>query len=413
MTLRTFHIPLYSFIAFRYIRSRTSRRFISFITLIAIIGVTLGVASLIITLSILDGFEQTIKSNVISFTAHMQLFGFDNQILPNADRAMQRVMERYPEVTEIAPYLAREGMIRSKGEIDGILIKGVDPSNDISAAKRRLVLGNYDLEEHETGLQGIIPGKRLAERLGVGVGEKVIVYALGGTSLSLAQTRIMQFEVRGIYETGMAEYDGTFVYVNLKSAQRLFQVGKAVSGFDVMVSDPNKLDGLAQDIPLDLGYPYFARTMHQMYRNLFTWIELQKKPIPIILGLIIIVATVNIIGTLLMMVLEKSREIGALRTLGMRKKNVARIFILQGMLIGLIGTLLGNAIAYGLCWLELRYRLIPLPSGIYFMTHVPIELSLQNFLVVSASALTMCFLSSLIPARLAARLDPIQTLRFA
>ncbi|MBI4428253.1 MAG: ABC transporter permease [Ignavibacteriales bacterium] len=413
MNLRRFHIPLTSFIAFRYIRSRTNRRFISFITFIAIVGVTLGVASLIITLSILDGFEKTIKSNVISFTAHMQLFGFDNQILPNPDRAMQRVMERYPDVTEIAPYLAREGMIRSTGDIDGVLIKGVDPSNDISAARRRLVEGTYSLEEAEMGLQGIIIGKRLAERLRVEIGGKVIVYALGGTSLSLAQTRIMQFEVRGIYETGMAEYDGTFVYVNLKSAQRLFQVGRAVSGFDIMVSDVDKLSTLAEEIPLDLGYPYFARTMHQMYKNLFTWIELQKKPIPIILGLIIIVATVNVIGTLLMMVLEKAKEIGTLRTLGMRKHNIVRIFVSQGILIGLIGTVLGNAIAYGLCWLELTYRLIPLPSGIYFMTHVPIDLSLQNFMVVSASALVMCFLSSLIPARLAARLDPVRTLRFA
>ncbi|MBI3005258.1 MAG: ABC transporter permease [Ignavibacteriales bacterium] len=385
----------------------------SLITSIAIIGVTLGVASLIITLSILDGFERTIKSNVISFTAHMQLFGFDNQILPNADKAMQRVMERYPEVTEIAPYLAREGMIRSTGDIDGVLIKGVDPANDISAAKKRLVDGKYDLEESETGLQGIIIGKRLAERLRVAVGEKTILYAIGGTSLSLAQTRIMQFEVRGIYETGMAEYDGMFVYVNLKSAQRLFQVGRAVSGFDVMVSDVEKLESLAQDIPMDLGYPFFARTMYQMYRNLFTWIELQKKPIPIILGLIIIVATVNVIGTLLMMVLEKAKEIGTLATLGMRKRHITRIFVSQGMLIGLIGTLLGNAIAFGLCWLELRYRLIPLPSGIYFMTHVPIDLSFQNFLVVSLSALVMCFLSSLVPARLAARLDPVRTLRFA
>ncbi len=400
-------------IALRYIRARSNKRFISFITVIAIIGVTLGVASLIITLSILDGFEKTIKGNVVSFTAHMQLFGFDNQVLPDPDKAMLRVLERYPEVTDIAPYLAREGMIRAGNEIDGVLIKGVDPASDISAAKRRLVEGKYDLEEHEASLQGIILGKRLAEKLGVGLQGRIIVYALGGTTLSLAQTRVMQFEVRGIYETGMADYDATFVYVHIKSAQRLFQVGKSVSGFDIMVTDTDKLEKLAQDIPLDLGYPYFARTMHQMYRNLFTWIELQKKPIPIILGLIIIVATVNIIGTLLMMVLEKAREIGTLRTMGMSKKNVARIFVSQGLLIGIVGTVLGNLVALGLCWLELRYRFFPLPSGIYFMTHVPIELSFMNFLVVSLVAMTMCFFSSVIPARLAARLDPMRMFRFA
>jgi lipoprotein-releasing system permease protein len=150
-----------------------------------------------------------------------------------------------------------------------------------------------------------------------------------------------------------------------------------------------------------------------MHRNLFTWIELQKKPIPIILGLIIIVATVNIIGTLLMMVMEKSAEIGVLRTLGLDRRRLTQIFLFQGMLIGVVGTLLGNGIAYGICWLELKYRFFPLPSGIYFMTHVPIDLSILNFLLVSGSALLMCFLSSLLPARLASTLDPIKTLRFS
>lgn len=401
------------FIALRHLSSRHNRGFISFVTFIAVVGITLGVASLIITLSILEGFEKTIKENVVSFTAHMQLFAFQNQVLPEPERTMQKVLERYPEVLEMAPYLSREGMIRSEKDIDGVLIKGVDPGNDISAAKRRLVEGTYDLEERETGAQTIILGRRLAEKLEAKVGDKVLVYALGGTSLSLSQTRIMQFEVRGIYETGMADYDGSFVYVNLRNAQRLFQVGKTVSGFDITVSNLENLQALSRQIPEDLGYPYYARTMYQMYRNLFTWIDLQKKPIPIILGLIIIVATVNIIGTLLMMVLEKSREIGTLRTLGMHRKTLVRIFLSQGMLIGFVGTLMGNLVALGLCWLEMRYRFFPLPSGIYFMTHVPIELTLLNFIIVSAASLVMCYLASILPSRIAATLDPVTTLRFS
>ncbi|MGB2868004.1 MAG: ABC transporter permease [Bacteroidota bacterium] len=401
------------FIAFRHLTSRHNRGFISFITLIAVIGVMLGVASLIITLSILGGFEKTIKQNVISFTAHMQLFAFQNQLLSDHDKTMERIFQRYPEVTEIAPYLTREGMIKSPKDVDGVLIKGVDPSNDISAARRRLVDGVYDLDEKDSGLQSIILGRRLAEKLEVSVGQKVMLYALGGSSLSLSQTRMMQFEVKGIYETGMADYDGSFVYVNLSSAQRLFQVGRMVSGFDIMVSDLNNLSALSQQIPETLGYPYYARTMYQMYRNLFTWIDLQKKPIPIILGLIIIVATVNIIGTLLMMVMEKSKQIGILRTLGIRKGPLVRIFLSQGMLIGITGTALGNLLAFVLCWIELRYRFFPLPSGVYFMTHVPIDLSVFNFLLVSVSALVLCLLASVLPARYAAKLDPINVLRFS
>jgi lipoprotein-releasing system permease protein len=408
--LRTEHAS--DFIALRYLTSRHNRGFVSFITSIAILGVMLGVASLIITLSILDGFEKTIKENVVSFTAHMQLFAFQNQLLLEPERTIEQVMSRYPDVVEMAPYATREGMVRSDAEIDGILIKGVDPVNDISAAKRRLVEGKYDLAEKETGLQTMILGRRLAEKLHVKIGDKVLAYALGGASLSLAQARIMQFQISGIYETGMADYDGSIAYINLRNAQRLFQIGKTVNGFDMLVANTDSLSSLAEHIPDDLGYPYYARTMYQQYHNLFVWVDLQKKPVPIILGLIAIVATVNIIGTLLMMILEKSRQIGILRALGMKKKTLVRIFMKQGILIGFIGTLLGNIFAWLICWLELRYRFFPLPSDIYFMTHVPIQLSPINFILVSVVALALSVLASWIPSRLAARLDPIKLLRF-
>jgi lipoprotein-releasing system permease protein len=401
------------FVAIRHLTSRHNRGFVSFITFIAIIGVTLGVASLDITLAILGGFEKTIKENVVSFTAHMQLFAFENDLLPDPALTNQKVIARFPEVLEMAPYLSREGMIRSNTDIDGILIKGVDPTNDISAAKRRLVDGVYDLEERDIGAQRVILGRRLAEKLNVKLNDRVLIYALGGSSLSLANTRIMQFEISGIYETGMADYDGSVIYVNLRNAQRLCQVGKVVSGFDILVSNTDSLASLAQQIPEYLGYPYYARTMFQQYRNLFAWVDLQRIPVLIILALIIIVATVNIIGTLLMMILGKSREIGTLMALGMQPKNIVRVFLKQGMLIGIVGTTLGNLIALLLCWLELRYRFFPLPSGIYFMTHVPIVLSFFDFILVSVAALGMSFLASWLPSRLAAKMDPITLIRFS
>ena len=405
-------MPFSVFIALRYLRSRRHRGFISFITFIAVIGVTLGVAALIITLSVLGGFEHTIKDNVISFTAHLQLISFQNQLLPNPSKTMEVVLSEYPEVKSIAPYLSREGMIRSASTTDGVLIKGIDPRNDISAAKTRMVEGSYNLEQRERGVEGIILGRRLAQKLEVSVGDRILLMSLGGSSVTLSRTRVMQFEVRGIYETGMAEYDETYIYVNLKNAQRLFAVGPMVSGFDILVHDLDSLDNIAQRLPERLGYPYYARTTYQMNRNLFTWIELQKKPIPIIIGLIIIVATVNIIGTLLMMVMEKGKEIGILRALGTDRKKLTGIFLAQGMFIAIVGVILGNAIAFILCWLELHYRIISLPSGIYFMSHVPIDLDPINFLLVSLLALLMCFLSSIIPSRIAARRDPIRMIKF-
>ena len=296
--------------------------------------------------------------------------------------------------------------------MDGVFIKGIDPSNDVSAAKTRLVEGEYRLESREKEIEGIIIGRRLAQKLEVRPGERIMLLSLGGSSVSLSQTRVMQFEVRGMYETGMGEFDESYVYIHIKNAQRLFGVGSLVSGFDILLSDVTNAGILAAEIPEELGYPYFARTTDQMNRNLYTWIELQKKPIPIIIGLIIIVATVNIIGTLLMMVMEKAKEIGILQAMGSGKKQVMNVFLLQGMVIGMAGTILGNILAYGLCWIELRYKFFSLPSGIYYMTHVPIDLSVEVFLLVSLLALLMCFLSALIPSRVAAQQDPIRLIRF-
>ena len=401
-------MPVSLFIARRYLRSRRHRGFVSFITIIAIIGLALGVAALIITLSILNGFETTIRENVISFTAHMQLIGFSGLPLKNPDFALKRISERFPQVRHAAPFVAREAMVRSDADIEGVMLKGVDPATDISAARTRLVEGTYDL-----GGTGIIIGRNLAQKLEVELGGRLLVFGLGGTSVSLSETRIMQFILTGVFETGMAEYDMTYAYVNIRSAQRLFQTGDAVTGIDLLVEDTALLPTLVEEIPSDLGYPYYARSMHQLYRNLFVWIELQKRPIPLILGLIIIVASVNVIGTLLMMVMEKTKDIGVLKTLGIRRRTVLRIFLAQGVLIGALGTALGNILGFGLAWLEQQYQLISLPSSVYFMTHVPILFDPADFLLVSGLAFTLSVVSSYIPARLATTLDPVRLLRFS
>lgn len=401
------------FVARRFLLSRRNRGFISFITFFAVLGVTLGVASLIVTLSILRGFETTIKESVVGFTSHMQVFGFQSQALQSPEASMRKVSEKFPAVKAMAPYVAREGMIRSDAGIDGVLIKGIDPLNDVSSVKDHIVAGRYELTPGSSSRQTVVIGKRLADRLRAGVGGEVLLFALGGSSLNLSQARIMRFTIAGIYETGMEEYDASYVYIHLRSAQSLFQYGSAVSGFDILVDDLSALTGLAQDIPASLGYPHYGRTMFQMYRNLFSWIDLQKKQVPIILALIILVATVNVIGTLLMMVLEKAKDIAVLRALGAKRSTVSRIFLAQGILIGLLGTSLGTVLGYGLCWIESTYRLISLPSGIYYMSHVPIEVHWSDAAVVVGFAMLLCYLCALIPSRLAGKRDPVELLRFA
>jgi lipoprotein-releasing system permease protein len=210
----------------------------------------------------------------------------------------------------------------------------------------------------------------------------------------------------------MAEYDDVFAYVELSRAQKLFGLGDGVLGYDVLVDSLTNAGRVASEIQTLLGYPHYAHTATQLYRNLFAWIELQKKPAPILLGLIIIVAVVNIIGTLLMMVLEKMQDIGSLKALGASQKGIQQIFLLQGMFISLIGIFLGNIIAFLLCYLQLEFRIFSLPSDIYFMSSVPILLKWQNFALVSSVVFILCILSSLLPSKAAAKLDVITSLRF-
>jgi lipoprotein-releasing system permease protein len=399
------------FIAKRYIQAHRRNGFLSFITTIAILGVMLGTAALIITISILDGFEREIKQKVIGFTSHIQVQGFHGQPLFDYERSIVKVQKEIRDIKGVSPFVAREGMIRSKEAVDGIYLKGVDVNRDVSTTRQHIVMGTF-LNDSKTGLSQLVIGKKLANRLNVGIGDKVVVFGLPAGESQTLQPRAMQFQLVGIYESGMAEYDDIYAYTTLQNAQKIFQSGDVVTGLEIIVDDVNRVDEIAQETQEILGYPHYARTVFQLYRNLFSWVELQKELSPVLLALIIIVATVNIIGTLLMFVLEKTRAIGILKSLGASRSWIQKIFILQGLTIASIGIVLGNAFAYVLCWIQLKFQLLSLPSDIYYMSTVPIFLKAENFVVVTLIAFILCLLTTILPARAAAKLDTVSALRF-
>ena len=399
------------FIAKRYLRSRRNDSFFSFITAIATLGVMLGTATLIVALCVLGGFENEITEKVVGFTGHVQIRGFQNQPLGNYTENAALIERTLSVVRSVSPFVEREALIRSRQGVDGILLKGIDPVLDNGATRRYIVSGVYDLNRVQGGFAKVIIGRRLAAKLAVDIGDKVAVFAVGRL-LEAGQARVMQFRITGLYESGMSEYDDVYAFTDLTDAQTLFQIGHAVSGYDLMLSHADSAAAVADRIGDLLGYPHYARTVFQTYRNFFSWIELQKALVPIILFLIIVVATVNIIGTLLMMVLDKVREIGVLAALGATRGGVMRIFLRQGFTIALSGTALGNMLALLLCYLQLQFRFFSLPSDIYFMTSVPILMKPAYFLGVSVVSIALSMLSALIPARLAARLDPVNAIRF-
>lgn len=399
-------------IARRYLRSQRNAGFFSFIAAISILGVMLGTATLIIALSVLGGFEQEITEKVVGFTSHVQITGFQNLPLRHYEENAARLAALSPVVTSVSPYVSREALVRSREGVDGILLKGVDPAIENTVSRKYMVEGTYAIEREQGGAAKLVIGRKLASRLALGVGDRAVIFGVG-RMLEGGQARAMQFRVTGIYESGMAEYDDIYAFTDLHDAQTLFQVPDAVNGYDVHLSRVDSAAAIAERAADLLGYPHYARTVFDSYRNLFSWIELQKKPIPIILGLIIVVATVNIIGTLLMMVLDKTREIGVLASMGATRWGITRIFLRQGLTIALIGTALGNALAFGLCFAQQEFRFFSLPSDIYFMTSVPILLRAEYFIVVSAITIGLCLLSSLVPARLASRLHPVTAIRFS
>jgi lipoprotein-releasing system permease protein len=324
---------------------------------------------------------------------------------------MDRVKKEIGTVQSISPYVAKEAMIRSKENIDGVLLKGIDINLDRSIVREHLVSGTF-LADNQTGVSQIVIGKKLANKLDVAIGDKLVVFGLPAGTVENLQPRAMQFQLVGIYESGMAEYDDIYAYTALGNAQKLFQYGDAVSGYEIMVNDISKVDDVAVKAQDLLGYPHYARTVFQLSRNLFSWVELQKKMSPILLGLIIIVATVNITGTLLMFVLEKTEAIGILKSLGAGPKAVQRIFLYQGFTIAMVGIILGNILSYTVCWLQLHFKILSLPSDIYYMSTVPILLRPENFFGVSLLTLLLCLATSLLPSRAAAKLDAISAIRF-
>lgn len=395
------------FIAKRYLTYTRKSGFLSFITSFSIIGITLGSAALIITLSILGGFEKEIKEKVFSFITHIQIESFQNQPIKNYQNTIELVQKDLKGIKNISPFIIREAMIRAGENVDGVLLKGINVKLDANLIKKYLKYGNYLSEK--TQKAEIFIGKKLASKLAVNVGDEVVVF---GLPLGRAQPKFSKFEIVGIFESGMSEYDDIYALTHLNHAQNLFGYGEDISGFDVLVDSIQNTQIIANSIQGILGYPYLIRTAFQLYHNLFSWVELQKKPAPIFLGLIVIVAVVNIIGTLLMMVLEKMHDIGVLKSLGVSSKDIKSIFIIQGMFIALIGVLAGNIIAFVLCEAQSKLQFFSLPSDIYFMNTVPILLKFENFLIVDLVVIFLCFITSLIPASAATRIDPVETLRF-
>jgi len=402
------------FVVHKYIRSNKFSFFLSFISVIAILGIAIGVTVVIIALSVLDGFDSVISKKIVDFNSHIIISGYGEKDLQDDKKIEDKIkLLLSDDKATISKYISKNSIIKSKKRTEAILLYGIDPNATNLDIDKMIVQGNYDLESSNK-ISGIIVGKKLAEKLLIKVGDKITVFSLKNNKLPSYsnQPAIGQFTVTGIYESGMPEYDDLKAYISLSKAKSLMGMDSTISGYNIRLSDLKKLDFITQQLRENLRYPYYVRTIFQQHQNIFTWIDLQKKPIPIVLGLIVLVAVFNIVGTILMNIVERTSQIGILKSLGASKTQIRKIFLIQGIYLGLIGIILGNLLAFGLSELQLTYNIIKLPETVYFLSSAPMEINILNYIIVSVVAFILTILSAIIPSIIASNLKPISAIRF-
>jgi lipoprotein-releasing system permease protein len=414
------------FIAHRYLTAqrgprvaseeRAERRFVSTIVLIAAAGVALGVAALVVTLSILSGFEKTLTNNLLGFTSDVEITSYGNHPIPYGPRTTQFLQSKVPEIKSMTPFVERQAVLRSPHGIVGIVLRGVAFADTTVLARKRIVRGHDFVQTSNDSVPSLLVSTGLAEQLRLDTGKTVVALRMNEKLRSREDilANLRKFRIIGIFSTGMTQYDDAIAFTPLPAAQSFNGFSTTqVTGFDVKTASLAQANPVARKINAVLRYPFFARSVYDINPTIFAWIDLQKKPIPIILGLIILVATFNVVSTLLLIVIEKTHSIGVLKTLGATMGGVARIFVTEGMTIAVVGTLTGDVLAFILCTLEAHYHFFKLRAEIYFMSSVPVSIEWQHYVIVSAIALVLAFAASFIPARIASRMQPLAALRFA
>ncbi len=403
------------FIAKRYLRSKRTTKFVSVITLISVGGVLIGVTALDFILSMMNGFEGEVRSRIIGTTAHVSVFSTYQEGVDNYQELIPGIKE-VKHVENVAPYIYYKAAIASKTGSDGIVVRGIDPEKErlVTDLERNLKVGSLHLEQEEDELPGILLGATLADRLGVELGDKVVLFSLkeGSLTTGWSQPKASKLKLMGIFETGMYEYDASLAYISLTTAQKLFNLGSKVTGLHVKLDNLYQAEKVAKELEKKLGYHYYALDWMHMHKNLFSWMALEKYAMFIVLSLIVAVAAFNIISTLIMVVIEKRKDVGILKSMGSTNSSIMKIFMFEGLVVGAVGIILGSAFGYLLCWIQKSFNIISLPPEIYFISSLPVDMRPLDFILVASAAMLLTFLATVYPARRAAQLSPVEAIRY-
>ena len=403
------------FIALRYIFALRKQSFIAIISLFAVCGVALGVAALIVVIGVMNGFTKDLRDKILGVNAHVLVSAFSGGIRDH--KALADLCRQVPGVTGVSPFVYSEVMLSASGGVKGVVLRGIDPgtADQVLSLSKDMVSGSVnDLDERD-GLPGVVIGAEMAKRLGLGLGASVNLLSPTGTQSAVGFTpKVRVFRVAGIFRTGMFEYDATLGYVTVDAARNLLGFkDDVVSGLEIRLADVYSAGVVSEQIRAKLhDAPVYVRNWQEMNANLFAALELEKAAMFIILAMIVLVGSFSIVTMLVMLVMQKTKDIAVLMSLGADESMIRRIFMFQGSFIGAVGTALGYGIGLPVALLLKKYQFIKLPSDVYPVDYLPVRLELLDMTLIGAAALALCFLSTLYPARRAAALKPSDALRY-
>ena len=407
-------------IAWRYLRSRRGSRLLSLISVIAIGGVIVGVSALILIIGVMNGLQKDLREKILIGSPDVRVLTYGEDLSMPAWRSASESVASVPGVQAAAPFVhTQAGIFARSNYAEGVFVMGIvagaSGKNEVTSIRRTATGGDFTFRDSRGTTNGVVLGARLASRLNVNVADSVTLMSLGATKISpvtgALTPNIRKYEVTGVFETGMYEYDNAYAIMSLESAQDLAQLGESVTGLEVKTADRWQAPGVARQIADTLGFPYRTEDWQQQNSSLFQALRLEKLGMTVILLLIVLVAAFNIVSTLTMVVTDKTREIGILRAMGMPARSIRRIFLAQGIVIGLVGTMAGLVIGLVAAILVDKYKIIPLDPSVYFIDHLPVDTQLFDVALIVVSSLAIAALATLYPARQAARLYPVEAIR--
>ncbi|MBW1997190.1 MAG: lipoprotein-releasing ABC transporter permease subunit [Deltaproteobacteria bacterium] len=402
------------FIGLRYLKAKRKQAFVSVITVISVVGVMMGVMALIVVLSVMNGFRQDLMSKILGVNSHLLVLSYEGAFSRYGDVA--RKVESVRGVVATTPFIYGQVMINSLGTASGAYLRGLDTNTapGVIGIKDMIKQGALSsLDRTHQGLPGIIVGKELAGRLGVRPGDILTVISPFGKLTPLGRVpSTRKYKITGIFDSGMYEYDSSLVFVSLKEAQDFLGMGDRVTGLEVRVTEVEKADRIGEAISEKLGMPFWTKDWKLMNKTLVSALRLEKITMFIILTMIVLVGALNIISTLVMVVMEKTRDVAILRAMGATARSIMNIFMLQGLLVGTAGTIAGLASGLGLCKVLAKYKFIRLPSDIYYISTLPVGVEFSDVVFVAISAVVISFLATIYPSWHASRLNPVEALRY-